>query len=233
MCNAACSVFSQCGPCGGLKGMQRHRVSFVIAPCPSWFLETLNFLSAFHLSTFLDMDIGIISTRYAKTLLRFATDNKEGDKVYAEMQTLAESFRQVPALQQTLLNPVLTAKQKEEILICAAVGKETCSTTTCRFLQLVVQNKRADLMMFIANTFVELYLKSKNLIKGRLVVPTTVSEGIQAKLRKIVEDRTRSKVEFSTEVNPALGGGFVLEYDTYRLDASLRTQMQELRRTLA
>lgn len=179
------------------------------------------------------MDIGIISTRYAKTLLRFAADNKEGDKVYAEMQTLAESFQHVPALQQTLLNPVLTAQQKEEILVCAAVGKETCSTTTCRFLQLVVQNKRADLMMFIANTFVELYLKSKNLIKGRLVVPTTVSEGIQAKLRKMVEDRTRSKVEFSTVVDPELGGGFVLEYDTYRLDASLRTQMLELRRALA
>ncbi|MBR1446518.1 MAG: F0F1 ATP synthase subunit delta, partial [Alloprevotella sp.] len=45
--------------------------------------------------------------------------------------------------------------------------------------------------------------------------------------------RTRSKVEFSTVVDPELGGGFVLEYDTSRLDASLRTQIQELRRTLA
>ena len=33
------------------------------------------------------MDIGIISTRYAKTLLRFATDNKEEDRVYQEMTT--------------------------------------------------------------------------------------------------------------------------------------------------
>lgn len=179
-----------------------------------------------------DMDIGIISSRYAKTLLRFATDNGEEQKVYEEMQILAESFRRVPALQQALLNPVLTAEQKEALLVSAAAGEKEPTASTRSFLRLVVANKRADLMTFVANTFVELYHREKHIIKGRLVVPTEVSEATAAKLRKMVEDRTQSHVEFTTEVNPAIGGGFVLEYDTYRLDASLRTQLAELRRNL-
>ena len=178
------------------------------------------------------MDIGIISSRYAKTLLRFATENKEEEKVYKEMQTLAESFRKLPALQQTLLNPVLTDAQKESLLLSAAVGEGEATASTRGFMHLVAQNKRADLMTFIANAYVELYHKSKNLIKGHLVVPAEVSEATQQKLRQMVESRTRSKVEFSTEIDPAIGGGFVLEYDTYRLDASLRTQLAELRRSL-
>ena len=179
------------------------------------------------------MDIGIISTRYAKTLLRFATDNSEEDRVYKEMLTMAESFRKVSALQQTLLNPVLSDEQKQKLLASAAAGENGTSASTQCFLQLVVQNKRADMMMFIANAFVELYNKSKNLTKGRLIVPAPVSDATAAKLRRMVEDRTRGKVEFTTETDPALGGGFILEYDTYRLDASLRTQLAELRRSLA
>ena len=178
------------------------------------------------------MDIGIISTRYAKTLLLFATDNKEEDKVYKEMQTLAESFRRVSALQQAMLNPVLTAAQKENLLATAVAGNSNPTASTLAFLHLVAANKRADLMTFIASTYVELYHKSKHLVKGRLVVPVEVSKATEQKLRKMVEDRTRSKVEFSTEIDESLGGGFVLEYDTYRLDASLRTQLAELRRAL-
>ena len=178
------------------------------------------------------MDIGIISSRYAKTLLRFAIDNKEEDRVYQEMQMLAQSFKDVPALQQTLLNPVLTVAQKEALLVSAAAGKAEPTASTRRFVQLVTENKRADLMIFIANSFVELYHRSKNIIRGRLIVPTEVSAATADKLRKMVEDRTRSKVEFTAETDPALGGGFVLEYDTYRLDASLRTQMAEIRREL-
>lgn len=178
------------------------------------------------------MDIGIISSRYAKTLLRFATENKEEERVYEEMWTLAESFRKVPALQQTLLNPVLTVAQKEALLLGATVGEGEATASTRGFLRFVAQNKRADLMTFIASAYVELYHKSKHLTRGRLVVPVEVSKATEQKLRKMVEDRTQGKVEFTTEVDASIGGGFVLEYDTYRLDASLRTQMAELRRSL-
>ncbi len=178
------------------------------------------------------MDIGIISSRYAKTLLRFATENGEEQKVYEEMATLAESFRRVPALQQALLNPVLTAGQKESLLASAASGEHQPTASTHSFLKLVVANKRADLMTFVASTFIELFHREKHIIKGRLVVPAEVSEATAAKLRQMVEARTQSHVEFTTEVNPAIGGGFILEYDTYRLDASLRTQLAELRRNL-
>lgn len=178
------------------------------------------------------MDIGIISTRYAKTLLRFSSEKKEEDAVCQEMATLAQSFRKVPALQQALLNPVLSDGQKEELLISAAVGKAAPTDSTRSFLHLVVQNKRADLMTFIASSFVELYNKSKKLIRGRLIVPAEVSESTATKLRNMVESRTKSKVEFTTEIDPSLGGGFVLEYDTYRLDASLKTQIAKIRREL-
>ena len=44
------------------------------------------------------MDIGIISSRYAKALYRFAGQNKEDAQVYSEMQCLDANFRKTKAL---------------------------------------------------------------------------------------------------------------------------------------
>ena len=51
------------------------------------------------------MDIGVISVRYARALLKSATDQKLEDKVYQEMMTLAKSYLEVPQLRQTIDNP--------------------------------------------------------------------------------------------------------------------------------
>ena len=53
------------------------------------------------------MDIGVVSMRYARALLKGSLDAKVEDKVYKEMQTLAESYAQVPELRSTVDNPMI------------------------------------------------------------------------------------------------------------------------------
>ena len=178
------------------------------------------------------MDIGIVSVRYAKALLRFATENKEEQLVYAEMENLSATFLKVQALQPALLNPVLTNVQKTQLLTSACVGNGKITKSTKRFIELVTEKKRADLMMFIANTYMTLYRKSKGIIKGCLTVPTEISENVSKRLQQIIESKTSNQVEFEVRVDEEIGGGFILDYDTYRLDASLRTQLNELKRAL-
>ena len=117
------------------------------------------------------MDIGIISIRYAKALLRFAIDNKEEERVYAEMETMAHSFLHIPTLRQVLQDPLSDNARQVEILSCATCGNESLSASTKRFIQLVTVHNRTDLMQFIAQAYITLYLKRKRIIKGRLIVP--------------------------------------------------------------
>lgn len=179
------------------------------------------------------MDIGIISTRYAKTLLRFATYNKEDDRVDREMLTLADTFIKVPALQQALINPIVSDEKKVQLLICASSEQNEVSDSTQQFITLVVRNHRAPMMRFIALSYGSLYLKHKGITRGILTVPTEVSEAISLKLKQIIESRTNNTIEFKINIDPAIEGGFILQYDTYRLDASLHTQLQQLRRNLS
>ena len=176
------------------------------------------------------MDIGVISVRYARALLKSATDQKLEDAVYQEMQLLAKSYVEVPQLRQTIDNPMLSKDKKEALLLTAVGGQPTNLTNA--FIQLVLKEDREPVMQFIANSYVTLYRKQKNVIRGRLITAARVSPATEQKMRQMVESKTNGTVEFETEVNPDLIGGFILEYDTYRMDASVKDKLNNILQAL-
>ena len=176
------------------------------------------------------MDIGVISVRYARALLKSATDAKIEADVYKEMQTLAKSYTEVPQLRQTIDNPMLSKDTKQQLLL-TAVGEKPCELTKA-FISLVLKEDRENVMQFIANSYITLYRQQKNVIRGRLITAAAVSPATEQKMRQMVESKTNGTVEFETEVNPDIIGGFILEYDTYRMDASVKSKLNSILQTL-
>ncbi len=176
------------------------------------------------------MDIGVISVRYARALLKSATDAKQEDKVYQEMMTVARSYVEVPQLRHTIDNPMLPKDRKQALLLTAA-GQEP-SLLTQNFIGLVLKEDREDVMQFMANSYVTLYRKQKNVIRGKLTTAARVSAETEQKMRQMVESKTQGTVEFETEVNPDIVGGFILEYDTFRMDASVKQRLKTILNTL-
>ena len=176
------------------------------------------------------MDIGVISVRYARALLKSATDAKIEADVYKEMQTLARTYGEVPQLRQTIDNPMLSKDTKQQLLL-TAVGEKPCELTKA-FISLVLKEDRENVMQFIANSYVTLYRQQKNVSRGRLITAAAVSPATEQKMRQMVESKTNGTVEFETEVNPDIIGGFILEYDTYRMDASVKSKLNSILNTL-
>ena len=176
------------------------------------------------------MDIGVISMRYARALLKSATDQKLEDAVYQEMMTVAKSYLDVPALRHTIDNPMLSKDKKEALLIVAA-GEKPCQLTKA-FIALVLKEDRENVMQFMANSYITLYRKQKNVIRGKLTTAARVTAETEQKMRQMVESKTNGTVEFETEVDPDIIGGFILEYDTYRMDASVKSKLNNILNTL-
>ena len=168
--------------------------------------------------------------RYARALLKSATDQKLEDAVYQEMMTVAKSYLDVPALRHTIDNPMLSKDKKEALLIVAA-GEKPCQLTKS-FIALVLKEDRENVMQFMANSYITLYRKQKNVIRGKLTTAARVSAQTEQKMRQMVESKTNGTVEFETEVNPDIIGGFILEYDTYRMDASVKSKLNNILNTL-
>ncbi len=164
--------------------------------------------------------------RYARALIKAALGMKLEDQVYQEMQTLFQSYIDVPELRFTIDNPMLS-KDKKQALLTTALGKNP-SQLGQKFLALVLKEDRESTLQFMAASYITLYRKQKNIIRGKLTTATAVDPQTEAKMRKMVEQRTQGTVEFKTEVNPDIIGGFILEYDTYRMDASVKTKLKNI-----
>jgi len=173
------------------------------------------------------MDIGVISVRYARALLKSAVDANIEESVYQEMMLMARSFVEVPELRQTIDNPMLS-KDKKEMLLLTAIGGKQASQLSQAFVALVLKEDRENMIQFMANSYVTLYRKQKNIIRGKLTTAVAVSPAMEQKMRRMVESKTQGTVEFETEVDPDIIGGFILEYDTYRMDSSVKSQLNSI-----
>ena len=177
------------------------------------------------------MDIGVISVRYARALLKSATDASLAETLYAEMQRLVQCYLDIPALRQTIDNPML-AKDKKQMLLETAVGGDAASPLAKSFIALVLKEDRENMIQFMAASYVTLYRQQRNIIRGKLTTAVAVSPQMEQKMRQMVEGKTQGTVEFETQVNPDIIGGFILEYDTFRMDASVKTKLNTILQTL-
>ncbi len=176
------------------------------------------------------MNTGVISVRYARALLRSVEKSDALEQVYADMRLLAKNYIDVPQLRKAVDNPMLPRDKKEQILLCAC-GDKVCADTKA-FIKTILKQGREDIIQFMANSFISLYRKEKNIISSRLVTAVAVDAATEQKMREMIASRSTANVEFMTEVNPDIIGGFILEYDTYRMDASVQTQLRRILKEL-
>ena len=142
------------------------------------------------------------------------------------MQILYKSYLDVPELRTTIDNPVL-AKEKKQKVLEIACGDDITNLTK-RFIDLVLKKDREFALQFMAASYITLYRKFKNITRGKLITAADVSLETVEKMKRMVENRTRGTVEFNTEVDKELIGGFVLEYDDYRMNASVKSKLRRI-----
>lgn len=176
------------------------------------------------------MDVGTISSRYTRALFSLAKDEGKETRVYQDMKMLAESFFLEPELKGALVNPVVTTAEKEQLLT-AAGGIDVCDLYQ-RFIRLVLSHKRENILPFIAQTFIQLYRKDKNIIQVQFSTAVPVRDEVRQHLLDKLKKETGSTIEFSGHINPGLIGGFRLRIGNFRIDSSYATQLKDIRTQL-
>ncbi len=172
------------------------------------------------------MDLGVISVRYARALLKSAMEQKIEEQVYRDMQTLADSYIEVSDLRSVITNPMMPRNRKAAFL-ATACGQSSTELTK-RFLELVLQGGRENALQLMATSYLTLYRKQKNIIRGTLTTAVPVSAQIHDRMRAVVQARSQGTVEFNTKVNSEIIGGFILEYDTYKMDVSVKSKLNAI-----
>jgi len=175
------------------------------------------------------MDAGIISHRYAKAFYQFAAERKEEDRLREELNILSEQFLALPLLQKTLDDPTVAPAVKIELLT-TATGSDI--SDTCRkAIHLIVKNKRAHYLRSVALMYDQVYKEAKDMVTMKLVTTEPASDEVKNQLVDLIR-KNHDQVEFLTETNADLIGGFILEIEDLRLDTSVKNLLNHLRMEL-
>jgi len=172
------------------------------------------------------MNAGIISNRYAKAIFQFAFERKEDSRLREELKILSEQFVAVPMLSKVLDDPTVSTAVKIDILTTAA-GK-TISNTYLRVITMIIKNGRAHYMQSIALMYDKVFRKAKNRVIMKLITTEPANDDMKNKLVKLGE-KNEEQVDFVTKNDDGIIGGFILEIEDLRLDASIKNQLNQLR----
>lgn len=175
------------------------------------------------------MDIGTISVRYAKALIAYAKEEGVEDTLFKEIEMLSQSFSRHPQLRETLDNPILKTKDKQNLIIAAAVGKDEPSRAFVRFVQLVLHGHREFYLQFICLTYMSLYYRLKRIAVGTLITAVPIDKETKMRIKKAASTVIHAKMKLQTFVDPSIEGGFIFDLNGYRLDASIATQLKRMK----
>lgn len=148
------------------------------------------------------MNTGLISARYAKALIRYTEETGGGERV---------------------------ARQAYELLLDSDINSVKLEPELERFVDLLVKNGRIADVRLMLRTYVAMYYRSKGYRLATLVTAVPCPD-LESKITAMLEDKFHCTVILDTKVDPSLIGGFVVEIDDHLIDASVRSQIETIRR---
>lgn len=176
------------------------------------------------------MKIIKVAHRYAKALYDFAEENKAQDKVLDDMllvrKTLAhKEFKNMMASQ------VIPAAKKASAI--ESVFGNKIEPLSLAFLKLIVIKNRAQAVPQISVEYELIYNIKNNILATEIESVVALNDNIRKQVLSALKEQTKAnKVNLTEKVNEELIGGFVLRYKNQQYDASIRKQLNELRKSL-
>ncbi|MCH5236264.1 MAG: ATP synthase F1 subunit delta [Muribaculaceae bacterium] len=177
------------------------------------------------------MDNGLIPRRYAKALYKFAKEHDKTKDLYALSKRVIKASQSEPTLQKVLSNPYVSNQDKENLLLAAA-GEPKIQVFD-QFVKLIIEQKRVEFAYAMLLAYRDIYRKENRISQVRITTAVKLDDERMKKLRDLVKEAFKdSELEFSETVNPELIGGFIIDVDSVRMDASLSNELEQLRQTL-
>lgn len=177
------------------------------------------------------MNSGVVAARYARALLKFVQGAAAGEKVYSQACILALRMDGILELRDCMQKHPEVPIDRKMALLDTALG-EPMADELRRFVALVDEQRRMTFLHRMLWSFVSQYRQENNIKVGRLVTASP-AEGLKERLEAILHEREGgAEVHLEVAVDPSILGGFVIEIDDTRLDASVAAKFRLLRREL-
>ena len=177
------------------------------------------------------MDNGRISVRYARALFQLAQEQGCEDAVYDGLTRFTQNYLLAIAQFNEVLADPMVAREEKVRLVEMAVG-EPLHNTLKQFVAFVAEQKREDKMFLIALKYMEMYRTKHHILSTNVTTATELPEATYDKIKAFVKQTFDADAEIDVKIDPSLIGGFILDIENTRMDASVAGQLNALKNKL-
>ena len=172
-----------------------------------------------------------LATRYARALADVAGEKNILDATADELERFAGLYQASKPLRDFLLNPAFPLPRKREAV--AKLGSRAkISETTVRFIHVLLQNGRIDLLPEVALQF----RRRLEEIQGRITVEVTTAVPLtpaqDRRLSTSLAGITGKQVRLETRVDPTVVGGVRARVGSEVYDGTVATRLDKLKQKL-
>ncbi|HEX6665944.1 MAG TPA: ATP synthase F1 subunit delta [Solirubrobacterales bacterium] len=167
---------------------------------------------------------------YAEALFEAGKDKGKLDSLQSQLAEFVDAVDRNQELQVFLFSPYLSSADKREGLGRAISGAEP---ELMNFLELLVDKHRMPEIFRIRRELDELWKKENRRLDVTVVSAVELDEAVVKKIGEEVERQTGEAVELSSRVDDGILGGIILRVGNMVLDASIRSRLEKLRKTVA
>ena len=115
-----------------------------------------------------------VATRYAKSLIDLAVENKSLEETRKDMELFSQTLRANHELQAVLANPIIAHSKKIKILEAIFSGK--VSKVTDSFFRIMVNKSRSEILYPTSKEFINQYNIIKHIVRAYVTSATPLSE---------------------------------------------------------
>ena len=177
------------------------------------------------------MDNGRISVRYARALFQTAQEQGCEAEVYDGLTRFAHNYLlAIAQFNEVLADPIVAQEEKVKLLEMA-VG-DPLHDTLKQFITFVAEQKREDKMFLIAMKYMEMYREKHNILSTNVTTATELSDESYDRIKAFIKQTFGAEAEMGVKIDPSLIGGFILDIENTRMDASVAGQLNALKNRL-
>ena len=166
---------------------------------------------------------------YAEALFDVAKQNGKLDEIREELGQFADALEANREL-QVFFSPYFSSAEKIEGLERAISDADP---EFLNFLELLIEKHRMPEIFRISRQFDELWKRENKRIDVTVTSAVELDPATVAKIGEEIERQTGRKVELASRIDGEILGGIVLQVGNMVLDASIRSRLEKLRKSVA
>lgn len=174
--------------------------------------------------------VELVSRRYSTAFFELAVEQNSVDTFYSQAKGIVEALKSEDDFVKVLNHPEVTLEQKQDIL--KNVFKDSINEAFYGLFNVILHKNREEDILAILEAFVAKCEEYKGIVEATVISARALTTVQVDKITEKLSNKLGKQIRVNTQVDASLIGGMIIYVDGKELDSSIKSYLEEQRKTL-